>query len=414
MGTCRTPGFPPSRARPRGHEQASAAGNGIYARETKEQLMSDTPDRSDPVCAGSSETAETETAETHAAETLAPRRRAGRGRRVAVILTASALTLLCTVAVAGYTAIHHLMAGVRTIPNVFQGMDQSARPVMPPAARHSLTILLAGSDSRSTTPTAGAGAAKMPVEQGMQRSDLLMLVHIDADRKRVAFVSIPRDSWVPVPGYGMMKVNAALSLGGPRLMIATVERLTHVRVDHYAVIDFHGFRSMVQALGDVDVDVAEPTASGGVNFHRGLNKLSPTTALAYVRQRDSLPEGDLSRIQRQQNFIRAILAKTAAEHVLTQPLTLYRLLDAFTHALSVDSTYTGAQMRSLALQLHSLRGSDVAFLTAPVRGLGWEDQQSVVHLDSTKCAALWSAIRHDAVAAFAKRYPATVTPAAPN
>ena len=342
------------------------------------------------------------------------RRRKRHGGRVAVGVVACVLALLCVAAVGGYTIINRLTNSVRTIPHAFRGLNDSARPATPAGARQAMTILLAGSDIRSAAPTTGVGAVSRPFQPGEQRSDLVMLVHIDADRRAASLISIPRDSWVRVPGHGMMKVNAALSVGGPALMIATVEHLTHVRINHYAVIDFQGFRAMVQALDGVDVEVAEQTASGGVIFHRGLNKLTPAQALAYVRQRDGLPGGDLSRIQRQQNLIRAIFAKTAGQHVLTDPLTLYRLLNALTHALSVDATFTPAKLRSLALQLHGLRGRNVTFVTAPVRGLGWEDGQSVVYLNASRCAALWSAIRHNSVAAFAKKFPATLTPAAPT
>jgi LCP family protein required for cell wall assembly len=275
-----------------------------------------------------------------------------------------------------------------------------------------MTILLAGSDIRSATQTTGAGRTPS-FQPGEQRSDVLMLVHISADRKQASFISIPRDSWVDVPGHGTMKVNAALSLGGPPLMIETVERLTHVLINHYAVIDFTGFENLVQALGGVDVRVAQPTSSAGVNFRPGLNTLSPVSALAYVRQRYGLPLGDLSRIQRQQNLIRAIFTRAASVGVLSNPIEMYRLIDTFTQALSVDSTFSNSAMRTLALQLTSLRGGDMVFLTAPWSGLGWRDQQSVVLLNSGDCATLWRAIRNDAVAAWAGRHPAAVTPSVP-
>lgn len=275
-----------------------------------------------------------------------------------------------------------------------------------------MTILLAGSDIRSATQTTGAGRTPS-FQPGEQRSDVLMLAHITADRKQASFISIPRDSWVNVPGHGMMKINAALSLGGPSLMIETVEHLTHVLINHYAVIDFTAFENLVQALGGVDVQVAQPTSSAGVNFRQGLNDLSPASALAYVRQRDGLPLGDLSRIQRQQNLIRAIFTRAASVGLLSNPIEMYRLVDTFTQALSVDSTLSNAAMRTLAFQLSRLHGSDVAFLTAPWSGFGWRDQQSVVFLNSGECATLWQAIRNDAVTAWAERHPGSVTPSVP-
>ena len=341
-------------------------------------------------------------------------RKSSRARRIVLVCACVLATMACGAAVFAYIVVSQLGANPHRIPDVFRGLNPATRPIMPAATRNSITILLAGSDIRSATPTTGSRATRLPFEPGAQRSDLLMLLHIDADRRHISLVSIPRDSWVPVPGHGMMKINAGLSLGGPPLMIATVEHLTNVRINHYALIDFDGFQAMVQALSDVDVEVAQQTSSGGFTFHRGLNQLSPAAALVYVRQRDGLPGGDLSRIQRQQNLMRAVLAKTATEHVLTDPVALYRLLSALTRALSVDSTFTNAQLDTLAFQLRGLRARDVTYVTAPVLGFGWRDLQSVVFLDRAKCAQLWPAIRNDSVAAFAARYPDTVTPLAPS
>lgn len=273
-----------------------------------------------------------------------------------------------------------------------------------------MTILVAGTDTRSPASSpAGAGFAP-----GAQRSDVLMLVHIDADKKHVSVVSIPRDSWVPIPGHGYAKINAALSWGGPPLMIRTVEKLTGVRIDHYAVLDFMGFEKVVQVLGGVQVEVAAPTSSGNVYFRKGLNDLNAAGALAYVRQRYGLPGSDLSRIQRQQNLIRAVLAKVASEHLATNPVTAYQLLASAGNVLSVDSTFSDTELVSLAVNLARLHGSDFTFLTAPVKGFGVQQGQDVLYLNKAECSTLWTAIRHDAVAAWGARHPSTLTPAVPH
>ncbi len=322
-------------------------------------------------------------------------RRRRRGRRAAIISIVSVLAVFVGAVGGIYLVTNQLTGNVRRIPHVFQGLARSSRPIMPAATRSSMTILLAGSDLRSNEQTTGSNGQQLPFQPGEQRSDVLMLVHISADRKRAAFISIPRDSWVDVPGHGIMKINAAFSLGGPSLMIRTVEHLTDVFINHYAVIDFRGFESLVRALGGVDVQVARPTSSGSVNFRQGLNDLTAASAMAFVRQRDGLPLGDLSRIQRQQNLIRAILTRVASAGVLSNPIEMYHLIDAFTGALSVDSTFTNSAMRTLALQLSRLRSSDVSFLTAPWSGLGWRGEQSVVLLNSGECATLWHAVQND-------------------
>lgn len=342
----------------------------------------------------------------------APRRRRRSRARLAIWISAGSLAvLLVVVGVAVLVVAGQLSGNVRRIPGVFSGLNPAGRPGVPAAYQRSMTILVAGSDYRAAAPGPGPNTSFLP---GSQRSDVLMLVHIDADRKHVSVVSIPRDSWVPVPGRGIMKINAAMSLGGPPLMIATVEKLTGVRIDHYAVLDFGGFQQVVQVLGGVQVEVAAPASNGGINFHRGVNNLDPVAALAYVRQRYGLPGGDLSRIQRQQNLIRAILAKVAAEHLTTDPVAAYRLLSSVNDVLSVDNTFSDSDLVSLAVDLSRLRGSDFTFLTAPVKGFGVEQGQDVVYLDQTGCSTLWNAVRNDAVATWAQQHPAAVTPPVPN
>ena len=340
-----------------------------------------------------------------------PAKKRRRGLRIALACLAAAGVVVAGAGAGLFLVANHLSGNIQRIPGVFRGVAH--QPVMPAVSSRSVTLLLAGSDVRSSRQTTGSAGHRAPFQPGAQRSDVLMLVHITANRKQVSFISIPRDSWVDVPGIGKAKINAALSLGGPPLMIKTVEQLTHVRIDHYAVLDFRGFESLVGALGGVDVRVAKATSSRGVAFHPGLNRLTPTSALVYVRQRYGLPLGDLNRVQRQQTLIRTILGQVASRGVLASPFTMYHFLDALTHSISVDSTFTTTAMVSLANQLKSLPGSAFTFLTAPWRGFGTVQGQSVVYLDQRECGALWQAVRHDSVAAWAKRHPATLTPATP-
>jgi LCP family protein required for cell wall assembly len=348
--------------------------------------------------------------EGQAPQTATPAKRR-RGLKIALCCLLAVGIVTAGAAGGLFLVANHLSGNIQRIPSVFRGVTR--QPAMPAVSSHSMTILVAGSDIRSPRQTTGSGGHTAPFQPGEQRSDVLMLVHINADRKQVSFISIPRDSWVDVPGMGKMKINAALSLGGPPLMIKTVEQLTHVLINHYAVLDFRGFENLVGALGGVSVRVARTTSSRGVDFRQGLNRLTPSSALVYVRQRYGLPLGDLNRVQRQQNLIRTIMAGIASRGVLTNPFAMYRFLNAFTHSISVDSTFTNAAMLALANQLKGLPGSDFTFLTAPWRGFGTQSGQSVVYLNRPECATLWQAVRHDSVAAWAKRHPATLTPATP-
>jgi LCP family protein required for cell wall assembly len=336
-----------------------------------------------------------------------PRKR--RGRRIAAIL--GVLVLLLVVAAGG--AVYLLSEGigdnVARVPNVFGPLDAAARPPEQPA----LTFLLVGTDTRSAEPTTGSDAPA-GVNPGSQRSDVIMLAELSPDRTSASVVSIPRDSWVDIPGRGKNKINAAYAFGGAPLLTSTVEQLTGVRVDHFAVIDFAGFQAMVDTVDGIDVQVARATSNVGVDFRQGLNHLDGTQALAYVRQRYDLPNGDLDRAKREQNALKALLAKAVSGGILADPIKLYRFLDATSRSVSVDDTLTNNGFRELALDSRGLRPSAVTFLTTPVRGTGREGPQSVVYLDDGRAAAMWSAFRAGTMAEFARQNPGAVLGSTPS
>jgi anionic cell wall polymer biosynthesis LytR-Cps2A-Psr (LCP) family protein len=232
-------------------------------------------------------------------------------------------------------------------------------------------------------------------EAVVQRGDaVLTLARVDVDldpsATRASVVSIPRDSWVAIPDNGQAKISAAYGLGGPTLLVRTVEQLTHVRIDHFAVIDFAGFRQMVDAVGGIDV---QGTHLGG------------SEALAFVSQGTASPAEYRDRLARQQTAIRALLDRTAADGLLGDPLKLFRLLDALSKAVSVDETLTSSGMDGLALQMRGLRTSATQFAVSPVRGIGREGGQTVVYLDGARSEQLWNAVRDGTVDGYLKQFP---------
>ena len=202
---------------------------------------------------------------------------------------------------------------VNRVPDVFTPLEDAARPPLTGA----LTFLLVGTDTRSDAPTTGTGAGGDGL--GRDRSDVLMLARVDAARTGATIVSIPRDSWVDIPGHGRNKINSAYAAGGPSLLVQTVEGLTGLRVDHLAVIDFAGFEALVDAVDGIDVT----TGTGPIVSH-----LDGEAALKFVRQRQAQPLGDLDRVRHEQMALRALLVKTMSNGALTDPGGLYRLLDA--------------------------------------------------------------------------------------
>lgn len=336
--------------------------------------------------------------------------RPARRLLVRVVLVAAAALVLVAISMAGLLLERQRAydRNIQRIPDVFPAEPGRPAPAPDPPARavaRAENWLLVGSDRRADRGSTGQDAGEPLWRVGAQRSDTIMLVHLPADRSSVYLLSFPRDSWVPIQGYGNAKINAALSFGGPPLLIATIEDLTGVRVDHFAILDFQGFRSMTDALGGVDVRVAETVRdpASDVVWRAGTHHLDGARALDFVRQRYNLPGGDFDRIKRQQAFIKAVARRVVDRDVLVNPRRLNAFLEAATKAVSVDETVTASTLRSLGVQLRSVRPDDIAFMTIPVAGTGTEDGQSVVYLDRARSRPLLRALQNDTLDAYVAR-----------
>ncbi|MGC9665565.1 LCP family protein [Planosporangium sp. 12N6] len=338
-----------------------------------------------------------------------------RWQRVLLVVGAVAAILVGAGVITAVTLMNRVSGNVGRIEDAFAGLDESKRPTKPEATKDSQTFLLLGSDSRDTEQTTGSAAKGKAWVPGAQRTDTIMLVHIPANHGSAQVISIPRDSWVDIPGKGKNKINAAYSLGGPSLLIQTVENLTQVRIDHFAIVDFAGFKSIIDSIGGVDVEIAEDTVDlEGNRFHKGINHLDGTTALGYVRQRHGLAAGDFDRVKRQQNLIRSVMTKLSTFNPASDPVGAYRLIDSMTKSISVDDQLSNSQMRALAFDVPQIRGGGTTFLTAPVRGTGMEGTQSVVYLNADQAPELWNAVRNDNVAAYASTHSKDLLPAVPR
>jgi LCP family protein required for cell wall assembly len=323
----------------------------------------------------------------------APRRRL----RTRVLLAAAAAALLLVGGAAGLLVERQRAydRNLQRIPGAFP--PEQGRPGRAPGRAQNW--LLVGSDRRADQATTGRDANQPLWRYGAQRADTIMLLHLPADRDRAYLVSLPRDAWVPIQGHGNAKLNAAFSFGGPPLLVATIERLAGVRVDHVAILDFEGFRSMTDALGGMDVQVTGTVWAPAqkVLWPAGTHHLDGARALDFVRQRHNLPGGDLGRIKRQQAFLKALARQAVDRGTLANPLKLNAFLEAATKAVSVDESLTSSTLRSLALQFRSVRAGDLVFLTAPVAGTGTEGRQSVVYLDRAGGQPLFRALQEDTV-----------------
>ena len=174
-----------------------------------------------------------------------------------------------------------------------------------------MNILVIGSDSRANARKQAA-TTEATGEYQDHRADTLMLVHVPADRRSVHVVSIMRDLYVDIPGYGASKINDSLAVGGIPLAARTVESLMGTRIDHTVMLDFNGFRALTDGLGGIDVNVTVPFQSTHDTQHvftPGINHLDGQAALEFVRERYAFVDGDFQRVRNQQTFLRAILAR---------------------------------------------------------------------------------------------------------
>ena len=263
-----------------------------------------------------------------------------------------------------------------------------------PAAGQGSTWLLVGSDSRQGLTTEQQEALATGGDTGNGRTDTILVVHVPALGSGTAttMVSIPRDSYVPIPGYGRDKINAAFAMGGAPLLAQTVEQATGLRIDHYAEIGFGGFAGLVDGLGGVTVCPTAPIDDplAGINLLAGCQKLAGRDALGYVRSR-ATPRADLDRMVDQRRFMAALLHRAASPAVWLNPWRWYSVPHAAVGALTVDREDHVWDLARLGWALH---GSTTT-LTVPIGELTSSDAGSVVVWDHEKAAALFDALAAD-------------------
>ncbi|MEY8565578.1 LCP family protein [Corynebacteriaceae bacterium 7-707] len=252
--------------------------------------------------------------------------------------------------------------------------------------------LLVGSDSREgMSEEDGERYAAGDLSEGGARTDSIIVVHVPAFGGKPTMVSIPRDSYVSIPGYGEGKINSAFAFGGPQLLQQTVEGATGMRMDHYMEIGFGGFGKIVDAVGGVELCPSEPIDDpmAGLNVEAGCQEMDGPTALGYVRTRYTSANGDLDRVERQREFLGAVVSKVGSFGTLANPFRVFPLVNAFSDALTVDE---GDHVWHLArLALGMVRGAEQQ--TVPVGGFADTDAGSVVLWDDAAAEELFSELR---------------------
>lgn len=258
-----------------------------------------------------------------------------RNTRLAVV---SAFALCLTVS-GLCPVVSHEGRKMHQLPSVFASLDEVRRP---PKWTDGITFLLASNDPAPHS----------------DRSQVIMLVRLSSDNKAATVVSIPPDSWVPVPGHGVAKMSSVSAFGGPSLMVHTVETLTGIRVDHFATTDLTGFRAMAQVVG-------------------GIDRVDPSVA---------------DPAERQQEALRALISTIVSSGVLSSPSRAHDFAGTVSRYVQFDDILTMSALQSLAFRLRELDPSAVTFVTAPIS-------------DGARAGQLWEALRQNQITRYLESTP---------
>lgn len=340
-----------------------------------------------------------------------PRR--GRGRRVLKWLAIGTVAVVLGTAGAGYGYYVHLNHNIR------KGQRSSGATTVhkakPNAAGQTpLNVLLIGSDSRNTADDVKLGGSREN-QGGPSRADVEMLLHVSADHRHAAIVSIPRDTRVDIPqctdpktGQVYRPVNdiitESLSRGGPGCTLATWQNLTGVYVDHWMMVDFEGVVRMADAVGGVDVCVKEnlwdrptpsiPHGGSGLKLTAGTHRIKGKKALEWLRTRDSFGS-DLGRAKAQHMYLASMLRELRSQNIFTDPARLMGLADTATRSVEVSQEIgTVGKLYDLGEQLKNIPPDRITMATMPNVT---DPQAPQAHLlpDPVAAPKLWSMLRND-------------------
>jgi LCP family protein required for cell wall assembly len=319
-----------------------------------------------------------------------------RKRRRIVRGISIALAFLIVVGVAGGYYYWH------TITGLFQRTNLN----LTAAAGGAMNVLIVGSDSRQGLND--PEDYRLFGSPAGRRSDTLILAQIIPSQQRGVLISIPRDLWVTVH-HGTSsfdgKINSAYGYG-PQAVIDTVYALTGIPINHYIDVNFSGFQRLVNALGGIDICNQQSFYDSVIGFglSAGPHHLNGLQALQYVRTRHATADGDFGRIKRQQEFLRAVMAKVGRPSVLGNPLTVNHLASAFAQNVTVDQYFKLPDLVRLALSLRRVGQNQLETYTVAGH-VGYAEGQSVVFLNSAQADPLFGALRQG-------KDPATVLPGA--
>lgn len=330
------------------------------------------------------------------------RRRRSRFSIATTLLSVGVLIL----SLVSWVAFDHVTSSINR-QDVFKGIK--VRPDR--SAGSSVNYLLVGSDTRE-------GLTKQQLHDlrvgsvataAGKRSDTAILIHISKNRDRATIISIPRDTYADVPEWtddkGVVhparhsKINETFGRGGAPLLIATIEHMTQVRIDHYIEVNFAGFANLVDAVGGVDIctNTAIHDDKSHIDLPAGKNHLDGITALKYVRARYFDGMGDLGRMKRQQKFIASMIAAATSTGTLLNPVKLLSVVNAGLATVTTDPDLQKDDLVTLATQMKSLSASNLNMLTVPLSDVSYASDgvAGSVLWDPELAPQLWQRIKDD-------------------
>ncbi|WP_328312481.1 LCP family protein [Streptomyces sp. NBC_00442] len=302
----------------------------------------------------------------------------------------------------GWWFYRKLDGNIRTDTSAAQELDKYARDRPDPIVRGAENVLLIGSDSR-----AGSNSSYGRDDGGSQRSDTTILLHLAADRLSATAVSLPRDLMADLPACGeqdgttskaqFAQFNSAFEIGGAACTIRTVEKMTGVRIDHHMVVDFSGFKDMVDAVDGVEVCLKEPVEDrqAHLKLPAGRHLLRGEQALGFVRSRHGFGDGsDTQRMDRQQQFLGSLMKKVQSNGVLLNPARLVPVLDAATRSLTTDAGLDSLkELYDLVSSMRDIPTENIRFLTVPRQPYAYDrNRDELVQPDADR---LFTRLRQD-------------------
>ncbi|MCF3960642.1 LCP family protein [Streptomyces fuscigenes] len=318
------------------------------------------------------------------------------------------LATTLSVLVLGAGGIGH--AVVTSVDNGIGRVDPFKDMKNRPAPGHGMNLLLVGTDDRSTV----SPAQKQRYRLGgapCHCTDTIMLVHLSEGGKRASVVSLPRDSYTRLPsrpgrsgaaaGTHPAKLNAAYAEGGPTLTVRTVESMTGVKVDHYLEVDFTSFMKTVDALGGVQICTPRrlKDTNTGLDLAPGTHRLNGGEALQYVRSRhiDGDGSADLGRMQRQQRFVAALIARATDSGVLLNPVRFQGVVSAALDSVRADAGFGPEQLLALGRAMRGFSPSSSEFASVPLaaKGVDLKEVGSAVRWDPARAKQLFAKVRAD-------------------